>query len=963
MATTALPNPIPDIFPHMVDVVDYLPGRRALYCRPCRHAIFPSGLYTHLHKFHGVKPAIRRDALAFYSALDVARSTTELTPLPDHGLPLTLLPIVRGYACQCCRFLRKSRKDVMSHLNTAHQLRRHQAANKASSVCLQSWFLDTRASYWIVPDPTMGEGGQDPNSASATAGAKEEAILEALERQEEQRLEGLHSDPISWDVEVEASETTTWLLRTRWPQQFAHCSLDVIAQSTLQPVHHQRGDYELGYSQSGHALISTTAQEFRLRQLLQLVDLVFQRCEQTLAATSLTLRCWLRSYSSRSHYPRPFGLPQETATKHRYYQYWKRFLCFVFRASTISPQLREQVYGRIDFTEQQTELIEQIKAQIDALESSKLEPELEPELDPELEPKPNPNPDPDPTSLPDGPERRALVEQLFQLCCSFLTQPSAPDTGETTTLPLGYFTAALGVHRYTLAFNTAYAYTPILAALMWVSRLLLLEFALPLQAYQVEGWPARLAYPNPLQRLQQVQSAYTYRGGLHVFGMLTELLRYGRKVALKEGSRANVSWSPSGAVLLLYDQRIPMARFQELVWSTIRDCHDKVHKALLGWQPPQTDLGSMRDTLSNRQPEWSFLREPRNRLQGSFKHLHRHAWLSTPLQAHQQWSGSRCRKYLHSLQRVRKLLLLCVHMTGGMPGRGPEITTIRWCNTRLVVRNLLLYHGRLAVAVEYNKTRTITNNSFYVVRMLPACVSQLLFTYLAYIRPFADALAHQMHGQTAVPRSTEQARTDHGRAYVFADAGQHYNTTQFSKALSQQAQQVGLNLTIATYRQAVAAIVKQHLLALHQPFDAEQPFLEFARQFGHQAKELATAYAIHRDFPTRLQPELLNQYEKVSHQWHQYLHLGELERELVVAEAQARVEAQEASVRTAEVAEDEAEVGGGGGLSRGKRRLLETETGVAGSREGGNKRKKTETLPAQVREALSVLTDFLNRST
>jgi hypothetical protein len=41
-----------------------------------------------------------------------------------------------------------------------------------------------------------------------------------------------------------------------------------------------------------------------------------------------------------------------------------------------------------------------------------------------------------------------------------------------------------------------------------------------------------------------------------------EMLRYGRAIARKERSRANVSWSPNKEVVQLYDQRLTMTAFR-----------------------------------------------------------------------------------------------------------------------------------------------------------------------------------------------------------------------------------------------------------------------------------------------------------------------------------------------------------------------------------------------------------------
>ena len=44
------------------------------------------------------------------------------------------------------------------------------------------------------------------------------------------------------------------------------------------------------------------------------------------------------------------------------------------------------------------------------------------------------------------------------------------------------------------------------------------------------------------------------------------------------------------------------------------------------------------------------------------------------------WSRVEVQKYLRKLDQFRELLLFCVHVTGGQPACGTEITTIRFRN-------------------------------------------------------------------------------------------------------------------------------------------------------------------------------------------------------------------------------------------------------------------------------------------
>jgi hypothetical protein len=108
-------------------------------------------------------------------------------------------------------------------------------------------------------------------------------------------------------------------------------------------------------------------------------------------------------------------------------------------------------------------------------------------------------------------------------------------------LPLVYFLGVLGIHRSSLAYRTAYHYTPFAAGLVWIGRQLLLEYALPKEPYLTLGWPAAMSYRDQLQRLQYIQRKYLCRGSAYPMSQLFESLAQGREIANKEGPRTNIS--------------------------------------------------------------------------------------------------------------------------------------------------------------------------------------------------------------------------------------------------------------------------------------------------------------------------------------------------------------------------------------------------------------------------------------
>jgi hypothetical protein len=128
---------------------------------------------------------------------------------------------------------------------------------------LQSWFLGTRAKYWVV-------------KASATAiqqrfgcAASELDELHRLEQQEIQRLEQLEQDCVAQEAELEDSDNSPWLRWTQWPTQFAGLPLDIIAASAIQPEKKKalKSDYVLG-AWAGEQFVSPVADEVKLQQLV-----------------------------------------------------------------------------------------------------------------------------------------------------------------------------------------------------------------------------------------------------------------------------------------------------------------------------------------------------------------------------------------------------------------------------------------------------------------------------------------------------------------------------------------------------------------------------------------------------------------------------------------------------------------------------------------------------------------------
>jgi hypothetical protein len=101
-----------------------------------------------------------------------------------------------------------------------------------------------------------------------------------------------------------------------------------------------------------------------------------------------------------------------------------------------------------------------------------------------------------------------------------------------------------------------------------------------------------------------------------------------------------------------------------------------LNETMFGWLLAKLDLLEIRDNMTETQLGWSFLRDLRNGLQHSFRHLQRQAFTKERLMKGKKWCLPRCQAYLARVDVLIKQILVCVHFTGGLPGRGTEVTTI-----------------------------------------------------------------------------------------------------------------------------------------------------------------------------------------------------------------------------------------------------------------------------------------------
>ena len=845
----------------------YLTTHQVLLCQQCRVAIPHSLLASHLKHSHRAVPAPRRRAIIAQFATTTALSTwDDILPQPDHSPPLKcLLDPIPGFRCPYCPNFRSPSPDCFrQHVSLCHADQPKVDLKLCTIRChLQAWTNRlTYRRYWTVDSTHIAVGPrtleplQPHRDDLPTLHRRQESIddiLQAEDEEESRLLEEQHNVP-AFTQELEQDENTDWLRGCEWPKWFANRPLALIVAATQQPSSCRNEDLVLG-SWQGIDCVSPAADERVLRRLVTATNLMFARCEETLHQTPRVLRCWVKSWSSL-YLPYPFDMVQKEATRRRYCSYFQRFLCYIYRIWHLATRIKERLVDitGLQLTSEQCAMMQYVwDGFVDIPDS--------------IETSTNSS---QPDSATNSHNLAVLVENLFQLSMMFWTDLQTD--GGSHRSPIAHYSGVLGIHPYELAFRSAYHYTPYLSALIWIGRLMVLEYSLPLRAYQhlTHPWPNRSHYPDQIHRLQQIRMKYLFRGSLSPIGYLLERLRHGRAIARHEGPPTNISWSVDSQVLYIADGKISMPQFRSIIHTTIVRARQLTQDLLLGWQP-QIEVKSYCDDLVNRRPGYSFLNHPKNGLQDSFRLLNRQAFtLKCGFGLKTNKGRDKIHNYLKLCDRLISVLYSAVHYSAGMPGRCEEVRHIRWANTMTVRRNIFLYQGQVILIFSYNKAITNQNNSFYVVRAPCPAVQQLLFIYLTYIRPFRDFLARQ------IDLVVKNAMTNPHMFTLVRDAESCFTASMCLKSLRQSSIDSPVQFSTSLYRQVAVSIAKKHLVSLTQNFNPYTPFDEnglvrlLSWQSGHAPETHNRHYALEREFPAKLQPELIDRYLENSRIWHEF---------------------------------------------------------------------------------------------
>ena len=472
-----------------------------------------------------------------------------------------------------------------------------------------------------------------------------------------------------------------------------------------------------------------------------------------------------------------------------------------------------------------------------------------------------------------------LQEMLFRLSVEILQNATASVHGDVFANPLVHVAAILGIDPKTHVLLSPCNYTCNLSSLIWVARVLLLEYALPLRPYPTHGWPSRDAYHHQGRRLSQIRDCLIYRSH-YPMAELLDLLAYGMKINRTEPRKGFIQWTPD--LQTLYFKHLPagleMVRFRYWVQSVIRSTQTLFDQELmLGLQPPLM-VSQLVDHLDETQPYFSFVDVPHNSLTANC-----HALLlvcENPPAGQRlrhtgaDWDLPACKRYLQQVTKFLYHLMLSMQLTWGQSARGTELCTMLWRNSHTSPRNLVIYQGQLMASTQYHKGRTQTKQSQEIARFVPDVVARMVILYLTHVCPLVRLLLRVTGGRL------DDWNQNHALFYLPNQTHLHKPRNQqtlLRRIIRESSQGIfgSFGLTTRDYRQVSIAIAKKHLPAQATAANLTEAahFLKniFADQAGHSAETHRQVYAVEQQTVIRLEPERIHCYRQASHLWQDWV--------------------------------------------------------------------------------------------
>lgn len=468
----------------------------------------------------------------------------------------------------------------------------------------------------------------------------------------------------------------------------------------------------------------------------------------------------------------------------------------------------------------------------------------------------------------------ALDQATLLLCIALLDHALYKDIYDSVIVG---FLAVLGI-RKDGCFSEATNYTSYLSAFIKMAQLLVIQRSVLAVELDEADHAADI--------LDVMQDRFMVYGTRSPMNWAQKLRTYGKKIQDTTTSLGHIIWTDDGEQLTYKDFQVTMTNLKSFVAKQVSITQQQLHDLLLINEDedresvtPTFNLRSIKDDPSISEPGWNFLKHAENSALHGYEdwllnRVIRTDWLRDEFLENPQsakWKKQAVHRYLKQVDSFLERLLLLVHITGGQPARGTELTSLQFCNsTHGIRRSIFIENGLVSFVTFYHKGYSIQGSTKIVHRYLPREISELVVYYLWLVLPFAQRL--QM---LALDMSLQSIFTPFLWCSEFKD--NHvipWPSSRLSDVIGREFK-IHLNTfaKIQVWRHAVIAITRRHLKQgkFKKDYDLRQTPTWEDKQSCHTTPVAGAVYARGIEEAPGHVASARAEYRQISREWHSWL--------------------------------------------------------------------------------------------
>ncbi|KAJ3556024.1 hypothetical protein NP233_g12072 [Leucocoprinus birnbaumii] len=361
------------------------------------------------------------------------------------------------------------------------------------------------------------------------------------------------------------------------------------------------------------------------------------------------------------------------------------------------------------------------------------------------------------------------------------------------------------------------------------------------------------------------------------FTSLASLTHYASSIAYDSFKPPSFIWFDDERSEFIWDgSRVKVNDMKEMAMEVKRKMYDIWREKILCGLDIKISYDYIADSLTNTEPLYGFVDDPRNRHICDPDVLLK-ALLSDPRTEREfvtgyksdgepVWITPRLMEWLFAFSDFGLLLMTSLEFNGLSGWRGNEICALTFRNLSTMLRNMFSVGPVMAMVGQYTKTSSVTGRDKWIPRALDGLDHDFMVNMLFVAKPFAvKAVA------TCLP--TREDLIQLYSTHVFVDVTKKFTTERLSASLRQLSlETMGVAIGVREARQISVAVRRAHCPTVESVLGLDEKDTGAALA-GHTRSTEDRHYGVSASYLAKIPEDMQTPYFEVSAKYHQFLDL------------------------------------------------------------------------------------------